>query len=1223
MKNLYDELNGLYKVQKTLKFELIPQGETLTNIEKANILKDDEHRSEVYKRVKKYCDEYHKNFIEKVLNKIHLENLDTYYELYNINNRDEKEKEDFKKIKSDLRKQIVNGLNKDEEYKKLFKKEMITECLPEFYKKDSEKMADINEFQKFTTYFKGYNTNRENIYSDEEKSTAIAYRAIDENLPVFLSNIKIFEKVYAKIPQLMDKVFNTLYDYVKMENVKEIFDIDYYSFLISQSGISSYNTLISGKANSDGSKEKGFNEYINEYNQKNKEKLPKFRELYKQILSDKIYTSFKIENISNDLEIIKSIDDYYNNIEPLLPKIAEKILNISSYDLNYIFVNNDTTLTKLSNDIFGEWNYIKRCIANNYDESHEKKNTLKYEKEKSDFLNKQDCFSIAFINECCITQKIDEYIKDFFNDSNLIEKIHEKYNTFKEIEIDYNNPQYLRSSELSISTIKDLLDTIKSLQEFLKIIIPKDNTLEKDETYYSELLSYYDDVNKIIKLYNMVRNYLTQKPYSLEKFKLNFNCPTFLDGWDLNKEKDNLGVIFKRDNNYYLGVIDSAHKKIFDNINVDNSTDNYTKMEYKLLPGPNKMLPKVFFAESNKSKFNPSEELIKKYKLGYHKKGNDFNLDFCHELIDFYKKSISIHSDWKNFKFSFKDTKDYNDISEFYKDVEENGYYIEYKNYSKEYIDKLVKEGALYLFQIYSKDFSTYSKGKPNLHTMYWKALFSNENAQKGIYKLNGSAEVFYRKKSIDKSNTPIHPANQPIKNKCDDTIENGKETSVFEYDLIKNKRFTLDKFQFHVPITMNYKVTKNSNVNEIVNNCLKENDDVHVIGIDRGERNLLYISVVDKNGKIVYQRSLNEIVNEYNNSTHKVDYHKLLDKKEIDRKKAREDWKNIENIKELKEGYLSQVINEIVKLTIKYNAIIVIEDLNKGFKNSRIKFEKQVYQKFEKKLIDKLNYLVLKDNNESEKGGLYCAYQLTNQLASFKMLGTQSGILFYIPAWCTSKIDPTTGFIDRFHIKYENFEKSIEFVKNLDDIRYNPSEGYFEFDINYEKYTTKLLETKNVWTLCSYGERIYTYKNSAGKLASMRITLTDKIKELFEKYAIDYANIKESILKNADIEFFKGNADMLGFILLFKLMVQMRNSLEGSMEDNLISPVKNKSGRFFNTADNLEGLPIDADANGAYNIARKGLMLIDQIKQAPSGTKPTYCISQAAWLKYVQGEEK
>ena len=42
-------------------------------------------------------------------------------------------------------------------------------------------------------------------------------------------------------------------------------------------------------------------------------------------------------------------------------------------------------------------------------------------------------------------------------------------------------------------------------------------------------------------------------------------------------------------------------------------------------------------------------------------------------------------------------------------------------------------------------------KEKENLHTMYLKNLFSEENLKNIVLKLNGEAEVFFRKSSIKK----------------------------------------------------------------------------------------------------------------------------------------------------------------------------------------------------------------------------------------------------------------------------------------------------------------------------------------------------------------------------------------------------------------------------------------------------------------------------------------
>src|SRR5690606_32793952 len=184
----------------------------------------------------------------------------------------------------------------------------------------------------------------------------------------------------------------------------------------------------------------------------------------------------------------------------------------------------------------------------------------------------------------------------------------------------------------------------------------------------------------------------------------------------------------------------------------------------------------------------------------------------------------------------------------------------------------------------------------------------------------------------------------------------------------------------------------------------------------------LIYLTLINQKGEILLQESLNNISSE--NYPITTPYHDLLATKEKERDEARKSWGTIENIKELKEGYISQVVHKIAKLMVEHNAIVVMEDLNFGFKRGRFKVEKQVYQKLEKMLIDKLNYLVFKDKDPNEIGGLYKALQLANKFESFQKMGKQSGFLFYVPAWNTSKIDPTTGFVNLFDTRYENLDK-------------------------------------------------------------------------------------------------------------------------------------------------------------------------------------------------------
>ncbi len=87
----------------------------------------------------------------------------------------------------------------------------------------------------------------------------------------------------------------------------------------------------------------------------------------------------------------------------------------------------------------------------------------------------------------------------------------------------------------------------------------------------------------------------------------------------------------------------------------------------------------------------------------------------------------------------------------------------------------------------------------------------------------------------------------------------------------------------------------------------------------------------------------------------------------------------------------------------------------------------------------------------------------------------------------------------------------------------------------------------------------------------------------------------------------------------LMSLTLQMRNSVSGTNEDYLISPVADENGRFFDSRTCGKTLPENADANGAYNIARKGLWVARQIQAASVDSKTEWIISNKEWLGFVQ----
>ena len=125
-----DNFTGCYSLSRTLRFKLIPQGKTQEHIELKRLLDEDEKRAEDYKKAKKIIDKYHIAFIDRILHQIKLSELQNYIELDAVSNKDEKQKKDLLKIEEQLRKEISNSFKKDEEYKKIFGKEIIETILP-------------------------------------------------------------------------------------------------------------------------------------------------------------------------------------------------------------------------------------------------------------------------------------------------------------------------------------------------------------------------------------------------------------------------------------------------------------------------------------------------------------------------------------------------------------------------------------------------------------------------------------------------------------------------------------------------------------------------------------------------------------------------------------------------------------------------------------------------------------------------------------------------------------------------------------------------------------------------------------------------------------------------------------------------------------------------------------------------------------------------------------
>ena len=1292
----FSEFVAISKVQKTLRNELRPTPVTMKHIKQKKIITEDEYKAQQSLELKRIADGYYRDYITHKLNDIN--NLDfrnlfeAIEEKYKKNDKDNRDKLNL--MEASKRKEIEKMLSADDNFKSMFEAKLITQLLPVYVEQnyigeDKEKALEtIALFKGFTTYFTDYFNIRKNMFKENGGASSICYRIVNVNASIFYDNLKTFMCIKEKAETEIALIEEELTEFLDSWRLEHIFSEDYYNELLAQKGIDYYNQICGD-----------INKHMNLYCQQNKLKANVFKmtKLQKQIMgiSEK---AFEIPPMyQNDEEVYAAFNGFISRLEEvkMTDRLGNVLQNSNIYDTAKIYIN-ARCYTNVSSYVYGGWGVIESAIERywyNTIAGKGQSKAKKIEKAKKDnkFMSVKELDSI-----------VSDYEPDYFNASNMdddnsgrafsghgvlgyFNKMSKLLANMSLHTITYDSGDSLIENKETALNIKKDLDDIMSIYHWLQTFII-DEVVEKDNAFYAELEDIYYELENVVTLYDRIRNYVTRKPYSTQKFKLNFASPTLASGWSRSKEFDNNAIILLRNNKYYIAIFNvnnKPDKQIIKGSEEQRLSTDYKKMVYNLLPGPNKMLPWVFIkSNTGKRDYTPSSYILEGYEKNRHiKSSGNFDINYCHDLIDYYKACINKHPEWKNYGFKFKETTQYNDIGQFYKDVEKQGYSISWAYISEADINRLDEEGKIYLFEIYNKDLSSHSTGKDNLHTMYLKNIFSEDNLKNICIELNGNAELFYRKSSMKRNIT--HKKDTVLVNKTyineagvrvsltdedyikvynyynnDYVIDVEKDKKLVEIlerighrknpiDIIKDKRYTEDKYFLHLPITINYGVD-DENINAKMIEYIAKHNNINVIGIDRGERNLIYISVINNKGNIIEQKSFN-LVNNY-------DYKNKLKNMEKTRDNARKNWQEIGKIKDVKNGYLSGVISKIARMVVDYNAIIVMEDLNRGFKRGRFKVERQVYQKFENMLISKLNYLVFKEKKADENGGILKGYQLTYLPKSALQIGKQCGCIFYVPAAYTSKIDPATGFINIFDFKKYSgsainakVKDKKEFLMSMNSIRY-VNEGsaeyekighrqLFAFSFDYNNFKTYNVSIPvNEWTTYTYGERIKKLYKDGRWSGSEVLNLTEDLIELMEQYGIEYKDghdIREDISHMDETR----NADFIcNLFEKFKYTVQLRNSkseAEGDDYDRLVSPVLNSHNGFFDSSnykeneksddiiDDKQIMPKDADANGAYCIALKGLYEINKIKENWSDDKKLkeseLYIGVTEWLDYIQ----
>ena len=269
-----------------------------------------------------------------------------------------------------------------------------------------------------------------------------------------------------------------------------------------------------------------------------------------------------------------------------------------------------------------------------------------------------------------------------------------------------------------------------------------------------EFYNIYDEITKgflVTKYYDAIRNYLTKKDFSEEKIKLNFNCWYLLTWWD-SDFSSYWTLIFKKDNVFYIWVINgtwlskeeienlkkwidkenSAEKMILESQKIDNKNpprwfirskqDSFSPMVREWLLNPNIILDdkwnKISVLWENWEELSIldiyDKELFRKRKddVSYKK--------YLFYLIEYFKEWFKKHKDFVNFRDNFSkwsNSNSYDSVADFYAETADLCYSLKWDNINFNKLLELNNNNKVFLYQIYSKDFSEKSLWNKNIQT--------------------------------------------------------------------------------------------------------------------------------------------------------------------------------------------------------------------------------------------------------------------------------------------------------------------------------------------------------------------------------------------------------------------------------------------------------------------------------------------------------------------------
>ena len=234
----------------------------------------------------------------------------------------------------------------------------------------------------------------------------------------------------------------------------------------------------------------------------------------------------------------------------------------------------------------------------------------------------------------------------------------------------------------------------------------------------------------------------------------------------------------------------------------------------------------------------------------------------------------------------------------------EEAYVLHFLPMDHEQLEKDIEAGRIFSFKVCTRKLY-----KPTVsHSQHEQLFLAAMSGNQGI-SLQGGVKVFYREPRIEPQNTFVHKSGTILLDKYDrngqmlldekgkscyslllrylnrdtglyktplthkeleqaEKLYNQKKdvlvTKVFRNDIMKDARFTKPQWTIHLPLLTNRSglEEKNENFRKLLD---KQFDDVvrsgdyRILSLLFSTRNLVYLNLIDADGKIIEQRSLNQ----------------------------------------------------------------------------------------------------------------------------------------------------------------------------------------------------------------------------------------------------------------------------------------------------------------------------------------------------------------------------